>query len=362
MPTLQPNELAMLLELSEALGSPLNLRASFARALEILETDLKAGFGMIAFLDAATGELRLEAASERHAAAAGKARFRLGEGITGRVVKTGKPIAVPHGREEPLFLDSLSFLLAGRAAKDDLSYLCVPIRTDARCAGALGLALAYDRHRDLGHLAKILGIAASMLGQAARVHRLLEAERDRLMEENRQLKEELRERYDVRNIVGHSQPMQTLYEQVAQAAPANTTVLIRGESGTGKELVAHAIHYNSPRSAKPFVKRELRRAAREPHRVRALRLRAGRVHGRATRRRRGGSSSRDGGTLFLDEVGDLSPATQIKLLRVLQEREFERLGGVKPIQVDVRLIAATNSDLEAAMTEGARSARTSTTG
>ena len=132
MTTLQPNELAMLLELSEALGSPLNLRASFGRALEILESDLRAGFGMIAFLDAATGELRVEAVSERHAAAAGKVRFRPGEGITGRVVRTGKPIAVPHSRDEPLFLVDLAFLQAGRGSKDDLSYLCVAIRGERR--------------------------------------------------------------------------------------------------------------------------------------------------------------------------------------------------------------------------------------
>lgn len=351
MPSLHPNELTMLLELSEALGSPLNLRASFARALEILETDLKAVFGMITFLDAATAELKVEAVTGRHGAAAEKLRYRLGEGITGRVVKTGKPIAVPHASQEPLFLDQLGLLRVRRKSMADLSYISVPIRIDGRNAGALGVAFVYEKDRDLGHLVKVLGIAASMLGQATRVHRLLQAERDGLMEENRQLKEELRERYDVHNLIGTSHPMQKVYEQVAQAAPANTTVLIRGESGTGKELVAHAIHYNSPRSGKPFVKVNCAALPESLIESELFGYEPGAFTG-ADKQKKGRFELAHGGTLFLDEVGDLPAATQVKLLRVLQEREFERLGGVKPVRVDVRLITATNIDLEEALKKG----------
>src|ERR1035437_10028238 len=351
MPSLHPNELTMLLELSEALGSPLNLRASFARALEILETDLKAVFGMITFLDAATAELKVEAVTGRHGAAAEKLRYRLGEGITGRVVKTGKPIAVPHASQEPLFLEQLGLLRVRRKSKADLSYISVPIRIDGRNAGALGVAFVYEKDRDLGHPVKVLGIAASMLGQATRVHRLLQAERDRLMEENRQLKEELRERYDVHNLIGTSHPMQKVYEQVAQAAPANTTVLIRGESGTGKELVAHAIHYNSPRSGQPFVKVACAALPESLIESELFGYEPGAFTG-ADKQKKGRFELAHGGTLFLDEVGAPPAATQVKLLRVLQEREFERLGGVKPVKVDVRLITATNIDLEDAMKKG----------
>ena len=350
MPALHANELTMLLDLSEALGSPLNLGASFARALEILETDAKAVFGMIAFLEPATGELKVEAVTGRRGASPDGLRGRPEDGITGRVVKTGRPVAVPHAGDEPLLLERLGLAAPGRKAKADLSFLSVPIRIDGRTAGALGIALAYEKSRDLGHLVKVLGIAASMLGQAARVHRLLQAERGRLMEENRQLKQELRERYDVGNLVGTSHPMQKVYEQVAQAAPANTTVLVRGESGTGKELVAHAIHYNSPRSGKPFVKVNCAALPENLIESELFGYEPGAFTG-ADRQKKGRFELAHGGTLFLDEVGDLPAATQVKLLRVLQEREFERLGGVKPVRVDVRLIAATNMDLEEAMTE-----------
>ena len=142
--------------------------------------------------------------------------------------------------------------------------------------------------------------------------------------------------------------MQQVYEQVAQVAGSPTTVLIRGESGTGKELVAHAIHYNSPRADKPFIK------------VSCGALPEGLIESElfgyepgaftdARAQKKGRFELAHGGTLFLDEVGELSRSTQVKLLRVLQEREFERLGGVKPIKVDVRLVAATNKDLEASV-------------
>jgi Nif-specific regulatory protein len=191
-----------------------------------------------------------------------------------------------------------------------------------------------------------------MVGMALKVARLVAADRQRLAEENRQLREELRERYELRNLVGNSHAMQRVYEQVAQAAPANTTVLIRGESGTGKELIAHAIHYSSPRAARPFVK------------VSCGALPEGLIESElfgyepgaftdARKQKLGRFELADGGTLFLDEIGELSPATQVKLLRVLQEREFERLGGLHPVKVDVRVIAATHRDLEAATLAGA---------
>ena len=145
--------------------------------------------------------------------------------------------------------------------------------------------------------------------------------------------------------------MRQVYEQIAQVAQTSTTVLVRGESGTGKELIAHAIHYNSPAGAEAVRQGELRGAPRHADRVRAVRVREGRLHRAPRRRKRGRFELAHGGTLFLDEVGELNLATQVKLLRVLQEGEFERLGGTETIKADVRLIAATNRDLEAAMAE-----------
>jgi Nif-specific regulatory protein len=176
----------------------------------------------------------------------------------------------------------------------------------------------------------------------------LEAERQRLEDENTRLRLELKDRFGFSNLVGTSGPMRQVQEQVAQVARANTTVLLRGESGTGKELIAHAIHYDSPRSKRPFVKVS---CAALPHDLIESEL-FGHEKGAFTgahAAKKGRFELASSGTLFLDEIGELPPATQVKLLRVLQEREFERVGGTESLRVNIRLIAATNKDLEKAI-------------
>ena len=213
------------------------------------------------------------------------------------------------------------------------------------------MALPYHKDRSYEQEAKFFGIVGSMVGQAVRIHNLVEAERQRLLDENTKLRQELRERYDIRNIVGSSRAMQQVYEQVAQVATTGTTVLVRGESGTGKELVAHALHYSSPRAKKPLVKVSCGALPESLIESELFGYEPG-AFTDARAQKKGRFELAHAGTLFLDEVGELSPATQVKLLRVLQEKEFERLGGVQPIKVNVRVVAATNKDLEAAVKEG----------
>ena len=144
----------------------------------------------------------------------------------------------------------------------ELSCICVPILLNHKAIGALAVDLKFEPERDYDRTGKFLGVVASMLAQAIKIQRLIEDDRRRLEAENTHLRQELRERYDFSNIIGTSRPVRQMYEQVAQVAGANTTVLIRGESGTGKELIAQAIHYNSLRAKKPFVKVKLDRAGR----------------------------------------------------------------------------------------------------
>ena len=198
---------------------------------------------------------------------------------------------------------------------------------------------------------RLLSIVVSMIAQAVRLRQSAMEERRLLLAENTRLREELRERFRPSNIIGNSSAMQAVYDQIAQVCRSEATVLLRGESGTGKELVAHAIHYNSRRAARPFVKVN---CAALPETVIESEL-FGHEKGAFTTaiaQRKGRFELAHGGTLFLDEIGDLSPATQVKLLRVLQEREFERVGGVETVKVDVRVVAATNRDLEALIEEG----------
>jgi Nif-specific regulatory protein len=222
---------------------------------------------------------------------------------------------------------------------------------EGRTVGAVGIDLRFKADRDYQRTVKFVGVVASMIAHAVRVHRLIQAERQRLVDENTQLRQELKERYDFSNLVGTSGPMRQVYEQIAQVARANTTVLLRGESGTGKELIAHAIHYNSARAKKPFIKVS---CAALPHDLIESELfgyEKGAFTG-AHAAKKGRFELAEGGTLFLDEIGELNLATQVKLLRVLQEREFERLGSTETIRANIRLVVATTKDLERAIATG----------
>jgi Nif-specific regulatory protein len=294
------------------------------------------------------GELHVEAA-EGFDDRARSVRYRLGEGITGKVVESGKPIVVPRVSKEPALLNRAAG--RGDAVRQELSYVCVPIVLNRAAVGALGVDLRFKPERDFDSSVKFFGVVSSMFAQAFNVQRQVEEERRRLLDENTHLRQELRERYDFSNIIGTSGPTRLMYEQVAQVAKTNTTVLIRGESGTGKELIAHAIHYNSLRAKKPCIKVSCAALPDTLIESELFGYEKGAFTGAAARKK-GRFEMAEGGTLFLDEIGDINPGTQVKLLRVLQEREFERLGGTDTVRVNVRLIAATNKDMEKAIAEG----------
>ena len=341
-------KLSTLLEASQALSATLDLKEALRRVLEILGRHHGAIRSTVVLLNEDTGDVEVEASAG--AVTQGKrVRYRIGEGITGQVVETGKPIVVPRVSREPMFLH--------RAAErpelpdQELTYISAPVALDGKTIGAVGIDLHYKADRDYNRTAKFLGVVASMIAQAVRVHRLIEADRQRLVDENTHLRQELKERYDFSNLVGTSGPIRQVYEQITQVARTNTTVLLRGESGTGKELIAHAIHYNSSRAKKPFIKVS---CAALPHDLIESELfgydKGAFTGAHATKK--GRFELADGGTLFLDEIGELNLATQIKLLRVLQEREFERLGSTVTIHSNIRLVAATNKDLETAIAAG----------
>ena len=173
----------------------------------------------------------------------------------------------------------------------------------------------------------------------------------RLIKENRQLRTAVASQYQFDNIIGKSKPMQDVFDKISKVAPTTATVLIQGESGTGKELAAKSIHFNSPRSNKPFVAVNCSALAENLLESELFGHEKGAFTG-AVFMKKGRFELADGGTLFLDEIGELSQSLQVKLLRVLQEKIFERVGGIKPIAVDIRLIAATNKDLKEEVKQG----------
>jgi Nif-specific regulatory protein len=343
----ETRKLGTLVDVSQALAGHLSLAAGLSAVLLILARRCSVVRGAVALLDERSGELEIRAGiGLSHEGL--KTRYGMGEGITGEVAATGEPIVVPRISEDPRFLHRA----AGRQERGggEFSFICVPILLHRRPVGTLSIELIYRAGREFERLVKFLRVVASMVSQAVRIHRLLEAERQKLAHENAQLRQELQQRH-FSNLVGASGPMRQLYEEIGRVAGTNTTVLIRGESGTGKELIAQAIHYNSPRATKPFIKVN---CAALPETLVESEL-FGHERGAFTgalSRKKGRFELAAGGTLFLDEIGELSPAIQVKLLRVLQEREYERVGGTEPVRADVRVVTATHRDLERALGEG----------
>jgi len=223
-------KLSTLLEASQALSATLDLKASLQRVLEILGRHHGAIRSTVVLLNENTGDVELEAAAG--AITVKRVRYRIGEGVTGKVVQTGKPIVVPRVSREPTFLN--------RAAErpelpsQELTYISAPIALEGKTVGAIGIDLQFKADRDYHRTTKFLGVVGSMIAQAVKVQRLIQADKQRLVDENTHLRQELKERYDFSNLVGTSGPMHQVYEQIAQVARTNTTVLLRGESGTGK--------------------------------------------------------------------------------------------------------------------------------
>lgn len=299
---------------------------------------------MLSLLDERTREVRVAVAIGISARGRAQGRYQLGEGITGRVVLSGRPIIVPQVSNEPLFLNRTGAITPER---EDRAYISVPVNAGGRTIGALGALVKAQDNQRLAEGSEFLTIVAVLIGQTLRWRR--DARRSEVEEPvvlHRQFR--IPQKADLGSLIGTSSAMLTVLEQALQVAATRTTVLIRGESGTGKELIAELIHRNSERAAGPFVKVNCAALPESLIEAELFGHERGAFTG-AVARRKGRFELAEGGTLFLDEIGEISPAIQVKLLRVLQQREFERVGGTETLQCDVRLIAATNKNLEQAI-------------
>jgi len=260
---------------------------------------------------------------------------------------------VPNVADAPEFIDRTGAF----SARDErlLAFVVVPLKTDKAVVGALAAQREVAGTARLSDDQRILTMVASLLAQAAHLHDAVRDEHQRLQQETSRLQKALqrqpRGRYALDSVIGDSGPMQQVFVEVHQAAPSRATVLLRGESGTGKEAIARAIHYLSTRKDGAFIKVNCAALTETLLESELFGHEKGAFTG-AIGERKGRFELAHGGTLFLDEIGDISQAFQAKLLRVLQEREFERVGGTRPVKVDVRLICATNRDLEKMVQRG----------
>ena len=347
----QLQDLTCLYEITRELASSFVLSDCLAKAMKLLSEIKVMENGTVTIVNPITGKLEIEVAHGLTAEGRKRGKYKIGEGITGRVVSSGEPIIVPHIAEEPLFLNRTRS--RGDINDQNRSFLCVPIKDGKRVIGALSIDRIYmegignQAHKDL----QFLTILSSIIAQTVKRVQIVNREKDHLKTENLKLKRELSEKNKINDIIGNSSRMQDVYEMVHRVVDSNATVLLRGQSGTGKTLVAKALHYNGKRKDKPFI---VVNCSALPETLLESELfghEKGSFTG-ANERKIGRFELAEGGTLFLDEIGEISHSVQVKLLNVVQERSFQRLGSGKSISCDVRLVAATNRDLENSVSEG----------
>jgi Nif-specific regulatory protein len=340
-------ELTVLYDISHVLASTLDFRSAANQVLGLLANKLDMSHGTVTILNPRTKQLAIEAAHGLSREEIERGKYRVGEGVTGKVLERGEPMIIPDVGKEPLFLNKTK---SRDLKRENISFLSVPIKVKGEALGVLSADRLFAKGA-LEEDVRVLTVVASLLGQSLKIHQMISEEKEKLIEEKHELATELKGKYRLDNVVGESKGMVDVFKFVQKVAPARSTVMIRGESGTGKELIARALHYNSPRAEAPFVKVS---CAALPETLLESELfghEKGSYTG-ATERVKGRFELADGGTLFLDEIGEISPAIQVKLLRVLQERKFERVGGTQTIGVDVRIICATNRNLEEAIAQG----------
>lgn len=342
-------ELTTLYEVAKLASSSLNLDATLDSILHALSVFMEMERGTLTLLDEKTGVLQVRASYGLSKSERQRGTYKVGEGITGKVFETGQPFIVPDIKSEPLFLNRTK--ARGDIKKENISFIGVPVKVRNSVIGVLSVDKLFPARVNYEEDVRLLNIISSIIGQAVMLNRLVEAEKEKLVNENTRLKKELKKRYSLPNIIGSTHMMQEVFHSVEVVSRSGSTVLIRGESGTGKELIAKAIHFLGRRSKGPFIRFN---CAAMPEGLVESEL-FGHEKGSFTGAiadKKGRFELAHGGTIFLDEIGDLPPQLQPKMLRVLQEREFERVGGVKTIKTDVRVIAATSRDLESLLRQG----------
>ncbi|QQE88715.1 nif-specific transcriptional activator NifA [Azotobacter chroococcum] len=319
------------------------------QVLAVLHNDLGLLHGLVTISDPEHSALQIGAIhtdSEAVAQACEGVRYRSGEGVIGNVLKHGNSVVLGRISADPRFLDRLALYDL------EMPFIAVPIKNpEGNTIGVLAAQPDCRADEQMPVRTRFLEIVANLLAQTVRLVVNIEDGRE-AADERDELRREVRGKYGFENmVVGHTPTMRRVFDQIRRVAKWNSTVLVLGESGTGKELIASAIHYNSPRAHRPFVRLN---CAALPETLLESELfghEKGAFTG-AVKQRKGRFEQADGGTLFLDEIGEISPMFQAKLLRVLQEGEFERVGGNQTVRVNVRIVAATNRDLESEVEKG----------
>lgn len=334
------SQLETLYQISKVLSRSLDFHETLQNVLEVLHHTQRMRRGVVTLKDTTSGVLLVGAVLGQEEDENNQVFYKPGEGIFGAIAEEGNTVVIRRIADDPRFLNRLELY------DPNLPFIGVPIRVyDEVVAGVLAVQVESEDIPILDEQAHFVEMVANLIAQSVRLAMEIEKEKADLKNERDTLRRAVTGIYGFENMVGCSEIMRRVFELVRQVAQWNTTVLVRGESGTGKELIANAVHYNSPRINGPLIKVN---CAALPDNLLESELfghEKGAFTG-AVNQRKGRFEQANGGTIFLDEIGDVTPAFQVKLLRILQEGEFERVGGNETLNVDVRVIAATNRNLE----------------
>ncbi len=342
-------ELLALYRITELIGTAVNLDTTLSKILEVLNDTMKMERATLLIYDRSQGKLTIKASCGLSEEEEMRGVYRPDEGVCGQIFQTCSPFVVPDINSEPLFLNRTG--ARSKVTKSKISFLGVPVVVQGKPEGVLTVDRLFGEDVSFEEDIRFLTVLATLIAQFLTLHQEIVKKEARLIEENATLKARLHQVHGGHFIIGHSKPMQEVFSIIDKVANSKVTVLLLGESGTGKELVARAIHEGGNRKAKPFIKVN---CAALPETLLESEL-FGHERGAFTgahAARPGRFELADCGTIFLDEIGEMPLALQAKMLRVLQEKQFERIGGSKTFTVDVRIVAATNVSLEEAVARG----------
>lgn len=272
--------------------------------------------------------------------------YKIGEGATGLAAKSAEPIVIENIHNNINYLNKM-----GALNTSSVSYVAVPVIQKDGVVGVISANISKNSPLNFDEIVRMLTILGSLSVGSLTVHRRFTKEKEDIQELESYYRDEMLSEYKFENIIGKSKSIQQIFSMIETVAPSNATILVRGETGTGKELIAAAVHNISPRKNGPFIKLNCAAISETLLESELFGHEKG-AFTDAKEMRKGRFELADGGTLFLDEIGDITPGLQVKLLRILQEQEFERVGGTKTVKTNVRLVAATNRNLEEMVKKG----------
>lgn len=341
-------EMVLLFDISQRLIQTRQLKNDLPTILRMIVEYLNAERSFLSIFNRENSTIYIEAAYGLSSVQQAKGKYELGEGITGKVVQMARPVVIEKISKSSIFLNKTN----QETLKDgkELSIICVPIVDNSNVVGTLSVVRVFNPYISNEENIRMLTIIGSMIGNAVRWRQERMEELELLKQRNQELETRLAGNKSL-GMIGNSSKMKDVYSLVQMVGKTNSTVLIRGESGVGKELVADAILMASNRTDKPFVKVNCSALPESLIESELFGHEKGAFTGAETQRK-GRFELADKGTIFLDEIGDIPLSAQVKILRIIQQRQFERLGGTETLGTDVRIIAATNRKLEEMIVNG----------